>query len=138
MFFSPKLNWRFFRYLVDIIPFRPLASIRYSNLMVPVEPSLRDQVAETGRPGLARCASEVYSSDGYGSKVNDSTFVPSKVFAPLCEAWRKIKSSDSERMTFHEKPPGPRAAAKSVTEVCVSCLVSLYSQLETRKLHSSQ
>lgn len=52
-FFSPSLNLRFLRYLVDVMPTRPVASTRYLKAMVPELPSLADQFAATGRPELA-------------------------------------------------------------------------------------
>lgn len=124
MFFKRSLNLRFFIYLVEIRPVRPLASIIYSNLMVPVLPSLQDQFAETGWPGLARRAWSVKPSCRYGSKMSESTLVPSNVLAPLLAAWRNISSSDSERTTFHEKPPGPSVALKSVSEEALSIILS--------------
>ena len=83
--------------------------------MLPLVPSLHDQSADTGRPGLARCVGSSKPSCGYGSKWIASTFLPSNVLAPLRAAWGNKRSSDSERTTFHEWPPGPSAFVKSVT-----------------------
>jgi hypothetical protein len=97
------------RYFVLISPLRPLASTRYSNWTMPVEPSaLRLQVADTGRP---TGTSEPTAGSSNWISV---TFVRSKTCAPHSSACRNRISSACERTTFHAWPSGPLAATKSV------------------------
>lgn len=69
--------------------------------MVPVAPSRRIQVADTGRPGLEAFSSEAAAEPSVtGSKWTESTLVSSKTWAPQAPACRKRSSSDSERIRF--------------------------------------
>lgn len=56
-------------------------------------------------------------SCGYGVNSSEFTLVSSNVLAPLFPACLNNSSSDSERTTFHEWPPFPSEAAKSVSNV---------------------